>query len=412
MKMSKAFLAAIISFALVFSAYGATLLPNGKQQFIGQTGSPLAGGSVTFYVPGTTTPKTTWLDANQTQTNPNPVPLDSLGSARIYGNGSYRQIVRDISGNIIWDQLTSDTSAGGSVLTWGGISGGSANAQTITSNSFTSTDGQSIGFVAGFTNTGAATITNAGGSALSILKTTPAGPQPLSSGDIVAGNVIQVTYVSVLGSFVADLASASSVATGTVVDFAGSSAPAGWLLTSGQAISRSTYAGLFVVLGVQYGAGDGTTTFNVPDLRGRVVAGFDNMGGTNALRLSNFTSNVPGAAFGIQVNNLTADQNGPHAHPMSISDPGHNHGINISDPGHSHTSSSSLITSNQSVNFGINAVIPFGYTAGSVSPSLTGISATAVPSLSGITVTAGVTGTGANIGNVQPTMVMNKIIKF
>jgi microcystin-dependent protein len=81
-----------------------------------------------------------------------------------------------------------------------------------------------------------------------------------------------------------NLAAAATVAgglapAGVLLPFAGSTAPTGWLLCAGQAISRATYAGLFAVIGTAYGAGDGTTTFNVPDLRGRIPAGKDNMGG-------------------------------------------------------------------------------------------------------------------------------------
>lgn len=64
-------------------------------------------------------------------------------------------------------------------------------------------------------------------------------------------------------------------------------APAGWLLCDGSAVSRTTYAGLFAVIGTWYGVGDGSTTFNLPDLRGRVVAGKDDMGGNAAGRLMN-----------------------------------------------------------------------------------------------------------------------------
>lgn len=58
--------------------------------------------------------------------------------------------------------------------------------------------------------------------------------------------------------------------TGVIKDYAGLVAPAGFLLCNGQAISRTVYAALFNVCGTQYGAGDGITTFNVPDLRGKV----------------------------------------------------------------------------------------------------------------------------------------------
>lgn len=86
-----------------------TLLPNGEQTFADGSGVPLAGGSVYFYVPGTTTFKTTWQDAAQATANSNPVVLDAAGRAIIYGSGQYRQIVKDVNGNQIWDQLTADT---------------------------------------------------------------------------------------------------------------------------------------------------------------------------------------------------------------------------------------------------------------------------------------------------------------
>lgn len=65
---------------------------------------------------------------------------------------------------------------------------------------------------------------------------------------------------------------------GTINAFGGSTAPEGWLLCQGQAISRTTYADLFKVIGIAFGAGDGSTTFNVPDLRGEFLRG----AGTNS----------------------------------------------------------------------------------------------------------------------------------
>lgn len=60
---------------------------------------------------------------------------------------------------------------------------------------------------------------------------------------------------------------------GTVQAFAGSTIPSGWLLCNGQAVSRTTYAKLYSVIGTKYGSGDGSTTFNVPNLQGRVPVG-------------------------------------------------------------------------------------------------------------------------------------------
>lgn len=84
----------------------ASLLPNGKQQFLDQNGHPLASGSVYFYIPNTTTFKATWQDSNQTTENTNPVVLDAAGEALIYGSGQYRQVVKDVFGTTIWDELT------------------------------------------------------------------------------------------------------------------------------------------------------------------------------------------------------------------------------------------------------------------------------------------------------------------
>jgi hypothetical protein len=90
----------------------ATLLPNAKQQFLDGNGKPLAGGSVYFYIPNTSTLKSTWQDPAQTILNTNPVILDASGEATIWGAGTYRQVVYDAQGNLIWDQITEDTSAG------------------------------------------------------------------------------------------------------------------------------------------------------------------------------------------------------------------------------------------------------------------------------------------------------------
>lgn len=83
--------------------------------------------------------------------------------------------------------------------------------------------------------------------------------------------------------------------TGTVLDFAGSVAPDGWLLCYGQAISRVDYANLFAKIGTTFGVGDGSTTFNLPDCRGRVGAGKDDMGGSAANRLGRTLSGTRGS---------------------------------------------------------------------------------------------------------------------
>lgn len=191
--------AAVALAALPLAAAGqsAVLLPNGKQQFLDANGNPLAGGNVGFYVPpGTLTPKTTWQDAARVTPNVNPVPLDSAGEALIYGTGSYRQIVKDAIGNVVWDAQTAGL--GGS--TYGGVSTGSANAQVLAASNFSGQDGQQVSFIAGFTNTGAMTL-NAGLGAFPLYVPSSAGPVPMSGGEVVAGNTIIASWSAVNNRF-------------------------------------------------------------------------------------------------------------------------------------------------------------------------------------------------------------------
>ena len=190
---------------------------------------------------------------------------------------------------------------------------------------------------------------------------------------------------------------AGSLPPGVIVPYAGSSVPDGWLLCNGQAVSRTTYAALFSVIGTQYGSGDGLTTFNVPDLCGRVIAGLDNMGGVpNAGRLSGvFDSQTLGSTGGDQwmqkhthtFSGQTGGQSNDHQHPSPY----------------------------------INefSEAPYGSTSGPTSANVDSIApATSKPLTGGVTSdhTHPFSGTTDEFGsgnqqNVQPTMVMNFIIK-
>jgi hypothetical protein len=82
------------------------IIPNAKQQYLDGNGNPLAGGFVYYYIPSTTTFKNTYQNAALTILNSNPIILDGAGECIAYGSGSYRQIVTDVNGNLIWDQPT------------------------------------------------------------------------------------------------------------------------------------------------------------------------------------------------------------------------------------------------------------------------------------------------------------------
>jgi microcystin-dependent protein len=112
-----------------------------------------------------------------------------------------------------------------------------------------------------------------------------------------------------------------AVPAGVMMPFGGTAAPDGFLLCDGSAVSRATYYVLFAAVGTTYGAGDGSTTFNLPDLRGRVAAGKDNMGGSAANRITNGGSGIVGttlgAAGGAETHTLTTAQMPVHAHTVT-----------------------------------------------------------------------------------------------
>jgi microcystin-dependent protein len=155
------------------------------------------------------------------------------------------------------------------------------------------------------------------------------------------------------------------VPTGTVLDFAGSSAPTGFLLCDGTAVLRSTYAALFALIGTTYGAGNGTTTFNVPDCRGRTTIGV-------------------GAGSGLTSRALAAT-GGEETHTLSESEM----------PSHTHT-----LTGTVYAETGVIAV-----NTGS------SVFSTQVVSGSPPAVSINADGGGATHNNMQPFMALNKIIR-
>src|ERR1700761_6767633 len=114
------------------------------------------------------------------------------------------------------------------------------------------------------------------------------------------------------------IAAVTSIPVGGIVDYAGATEPANFMFCYGQALSRVTYSTLFTAIGTAFGAGDGSTTFNLPDYRGRIGAACDNMGGTPAGRLTSATvapdGNTIGATGGEQAHTLNIAEMPAHAH--------------------------------------------------------------------------------------------------
>lgn len=178
------------------------------------------------------------------------------------------------------------------------------------------------------------------------------------------------------------------VTPGMIVEYGGDAAPTGWLLCYGQPISRDTYAALFNIIGTTFGSGNGSTTFNLPDFRGRVGIGPDNMGGGAAGRVAAATA--AGYAAGAETLNVT------HSHTTS------EHTLTEAEiPAHSHAYLKSTygVTYSSSDN---NLDTHYGYT--STPTALTG---------GGGAHNHGSTGNGLGVKAImQPYLAVNKIIKY
>jgi len=136
----------------------------------------------------------------------------------------------------------------------------------------------------------------------------------------------------------AKLAADAKIPAGVIMDFGGTAAPTGFLLCDGSAVSRTTYAALFTAISTSYGVGDGSTTFNVPDCRGRVKVGTGTGTGLTARSIAQ--------TFGTETHTLTTAEIPAHTHtydrytPGSASSSDPVDGTNV-DGGHVSTASGS-----------------------------------------------------------------------
>lgn len=176
----------------------------------------------------------------------------------------------------------------------------------------TPTNGQLVCFTPANTNGAAVTFAADSGTAFPI-QTAPGTAIP--AGSMVAGTPYCVTFATnawLTRQFFAG--SSFVVPLGAVLPYTAATAPnSNFALANGQAISRTTYASYFSLVGTTYGSGDGTTTFNIADLRARGIAGQDNMGGAGTTgRISiaggNFDATILGNAGGSQNQTLSISQ--------------------------------------------------------------------------------------------------------
>lgn len=210
--------------------------------------------------------------------------------------------------------------------------GGSSTAYTVTSNqgfdSLAHMNGAMIAFVP-HTTSGATVTLNVDSLGAKPLRYGPS--LELQSGLLIQGTPYVATYNNSDGVFYlrGGFANPYGIPVGGLMPYVGSSAPnSAFALPFGQAVSRATYATLFSLVSTTFGSGDGSTTFNLPDLRGRSIFGLDNMGGSAASRITvaggNFDGTVLGGTGGAQNHTLTTGEMPVHNH--GVTDPGHSHG--------------------------------------------------------------------------------------
>lgn len=281
------------------------------------------------------------------------------------------------------------------------VTAGTSTAYTVASfqgfDSLAHLSGQMIAFTPHATN-GAAPTLNVDGLGAKPLRMSPnVAPQ---SNVLIQGTPYVALYSASDGAFYVQGigGNAYGIPLGAGMDFWGTTAPSSaFAFPFGQAISRTTYASLFTLLGTTYGVGDGSTTFNLPDKRGRVSATPDSMGGGSD------PNRLTGSASMAASRNSIGGVGGESGHTLSSAEmPVHSHSTNVSDPGHTHSIGGVLATN------GTNSAAP----AGGPSFTVAGGSVTIAPAQTNIAVSINNTGSGGAHENMPPTILCNYIIRI
>lgn len=280
---------------------------------------------------------------------------------------------------------------------------GSSNAYAVTAAAAPTT--LSTDFVVWFkadrTNTGASTLTV---NSLASKPLRAKASTALVAGEIQANTIVGAyyslatdEYLIINSGFHASTLFPSLVTSyavglraGMSIDWWGSSLPTGWLWCDGSAVSRTTYAELFSAIGTTYGTGDGSTTFNVPDARGRATFGKDNMGGTAANRVTSTTS-ITGTTLGASGGAQTVTITQANLPAVDLS------GNTSTDGAHSHTYG----------DFGNGA---YGSGNSESGPQGNITSNTGSAGSHSHTVTVALGGSGTALNKMPPALICNKII--
>lgn len=290
---------------------------------------------------------------------------------------------------------------------------GSANARAVTTTSnFSLVGGWHISTISNFSNSGPTTMQVNGGAAVPIFRKTQFAISPLNGGELIGGYPYELIYNGSANIWLL-LGETFMIGEMRMYMQSGVTAPLGWLIADGSSFVCSSFQDLCNIIGTQYG---GTSSNpNLPDTRGRVMAGLDNYSTSTgaAGRLNNISTGC-GTAFnflgatcanGSERHFQQGNELATHTH--GLNDPGHIHGV--TDPGHSHAPpSSATFTTNNNGNQASGASRAGDVTGANTASATTGITINS----NGTGITIDNSGLGTPMPIVNPNFGVVMIIRY
>lgn len=276
------------------------------------------------------------------------------------------------------------------------VTSGGGTSYTLTSNQgiASNVSGFTIQFTPGTTNTGAVTLSVDSNTAKPLRFLTGVD---LLAGSLIAGSLYQATYYSSTQEWLLHSFDARPyiIPVGAALIYSGTTSPnSAFVIPLGQAISRTTYATYFSLVGTTYGSGDGSTTFNVPNYGERAIIGKVSSESLITTAVSGFSGATLGATGGSESHTLATTEIPSHLH-------------SVSDSGHTHKSTASAIYAGSS--FGTAAAgsdfsVPINASSVNLANINTGSGSATISN-------TGNTGGGGAHRNVQPSIVQNYILR-
>jgi microcystin-dependent protein len=290
--------------------------------------------------------------------------------------------------------------------------GGTANAITLTSGFSYATyvAGATFSFIVAAANTSSTVTIAVDGLAAKSLKIGASLPD---IGALVVATIAVIKYDGTDFQLISSGTAPTAIPVGTVLAYSGSTVPVGILECYGQAVSRSTYATLFAVISTTFGAGDGSTTFNLPDLRGRTIFGEDDMGGSSANRITSagagFDGDTLGATGGAETVELVEGNLPAHTHSdgtlAAASSGAHTHFVVNADT--SGSGAGDNVTATDQITANRGGVTNDNYTLGGTATEATlGLTSSNGAHTHDVTGATGSVGSGTALNIMPPCMVL------